>query len=172
MPRGTKIEETLRPIHTHLEGPAEDQHSHRIPFLLLPNLPRQRRSEIIDPLRLVSRRWHGDLPARRSEVDQVLLGLGVGGAPAVVRYGVPVVQEEEVVEEGEEEVVECVQVGDEEGGRGGFLREVSAATNRAGVAGIRYVEVHQKDKEVAQRSIDSSDWSCGRRETETETGGS
>jgi hypothetical protein len=137
MPRGTKIEETLRPIHTHLEGPAEDQHSHRIPFLLLPNLPRQRRSEIIDPLRLVSRRWHGDLPARRSEVDQVLLGLGVGGAPAVVRYGVPLVQEEEVVEEGEEEVVECVQVGDEEGGRGGFLREVSAATNRAGVAGNR-----------------------------------
>lgn len=33
-------------------------------------------------------------------------------------------QEEEVVEEGEEEVVECVQVGDEEGGRGGFLPAV------------------------------------------------
>jgi hypothetical protein len=46
-----------------------------------------------------------------------------------VRYRVPVVQEEEVVEEGEEEVVECVQVGDEEGGRGGFLRVVSAGAS-------------------------------------------
>ncbi len=109
---------------TDFEEEPENQHPNCETLFSRPYLPRQSSSQLIQPVGILLVRLQ-DLPSRRSEIDQILLCLRICGLSSIMWFDVPVMSEEEVVEEELDGVVYEEEIGDEEGGFGCFLEEVS-----------------------------------------------
>lgn len=93
----------------NLEYPAGQERPHcKAPFPL-PNFTSKGRSQFIGTLSTFTCRL-GNFPSTESEIDEILLGLRVDSPSTIMGDGVPVMKIKYVVKEGNDDVVERVEV--------------------------------------------------------------